>query len=165
MAARSLDVDARQCLVDFFDDPNQLRWHHRLLLIAGGGNDGKWICATPDFDIQVIDLSCHRVIPLRRHQVLPPGNAHETYAFDAFEPGEYEELMRSARDLALILGFEKAVQPADGFGVWRVADTAAGLLFGTEVPHDALGDDTLVIVKDTIRASPRSTTNGATSSA
>lgn len=148
MAARALDIECRQCLVDFFEDPNLLRWHHRLLLIPSNKDEGKWICATPDYDVQVIDLSQHRVLPLRRGQLLPPERVNETYAFDELEPGDFDDLMRQARELAVILGYEKPTQP-DVHGIWRVADTAAVDLFAKEVPADAMADDELVVIKGT----------------
>lgn len=63
MAARAgvltLDTAYRQVLVDFFNDPN-FHWHHRILIIQGEG--GIWICASPDHEIQSIDLTKHRVL-------------------------------------------------------------------------------------------------------
>eukprot|EP00974_Lingulodinium_polyedra_P000836 78836-Lingulodinium_polyedra.AAC.1 len=55
---KSLDVGPGQVLIDFFDDFEGYFWHHRLLLI--GGQAGRWITSSPDFELAVTDLSAHR---------------------------------------------------------------------------------------------------------
>eukprot|EP00972_Heterocapsa_arctica_P006299 923761-Heterocapsa_arctica.AAC.1 len=66
MADTSLATTLEQILVAFFGDANGVFWHMRLLLIHGGG--GKWIAATPDHELEVIDITEYRVIPLESHE-------------------------------------------------------------------------------------------------
>ena len=49
----SLDIGYKQVLVHFPGDP--FPWHHRVLLERGEA--GKWVCCTPDYDVQLIDLT------------------------------------------------------------------------------------------------------------
>ena len=63
--SRALDIPEKQALINFDDDANGLRWHHRILLIKGG--DGRWIVATPTWSIQIADLSRHQIRVLRRN--------------------------------------------------------------------------------------------------
>eukprot|EP00971_Amphidinium_carterae_P087653 1734223-Amphidinium_carterae.1 len=88
----ALDVDEPQCLVDFFEDPNGYRWHMRLLLIQGGSNSSRWIWATPDLEVQVGDLSDHRIVALSKGQPLPPDKIQETYGFDPLTPEALNQL-------------------------------------------------------------------------
>jgi hypothetical protein len=148
MARYSLDIPYRQCLIDFFDDEGGFRWHMRVLIFASNASDGRWVGITPDHEVQVIDLSKHRVIPLARSADLPAEQVRETYAFDEFEDGELDDLVRRARDLGEMLGFIKptALDPATT-GRWRISDTAADS-FGEVVPDGALGDPALSVVRD-----------------
>ena len=52
----ALDIEQRQILVDYFDDPNGLRWHHRILAVPLGGS--RWIWITPDLGVQAAQ---HRI--------------------------------------------------------------------------------------------------------
>eukprot|EP00972_Heterocapsa_arctica_P105885 15597691-Heterocapsa_arctica.AAC.1 len=82
MARYSLDIPYRQCLIDFFNDEGGFFWHMRVLIFASNASNGRWVGTTPDHEIQVIDLSKHRVIPLTRSTDLPSEQVRETYAFD-----------------------------------------------------------------------------------
>ena len=44
-------------------------WHARLLIISDGS--GRWVCATPDGNIEDVNLTEHRVITLVRHVPTP----------------------------------------------------------------------------------------------
>ena len=55
-------------LVDFEND--DFYWHHRILLLPID-RAGRWVCATPTFEVQTIDLAEHRVIALGRAQPVP----------------------------------------------------------------------------------------------
>ncbi len=76
LAARAptLDLPERQVLIDYFNDPNGLVWHQRLLLQATA-SAGVWVCATPDHDVERVDLNRHRVLALGRHCAFPEGHA------------------------------------------------------------------------------------------
>ena len=142
----ALDTDIKQCLVDFFDDPNDMRWHARLLLVPSGARDGRWIAASPDYDLAILNLSEHRVIPLTRLGRIPPDKEHESYLFDPPLPGELEDLTRQARDMASLVGFGAAAVGGPDFGRWRLADTSL-VTFGEVVPDAALSDDDLVVLR------------------
>ena len=51
---RTLDTKLKQCLVDFFADPN-FSWHHRELLVKLDAC--RWVVATPDHSVQRRSLS------------------------------------------------------------------------------------------------------------
>ena len=71
MNAKALDVGFKQCLVDFFEGDSDFNWHMRLLIHPSPLGDGRWVAATPDLEIEVIDLGKHRVVPLTRKGDIP----------------------------------------------------------------------------------------------
>jgi len=131
-----LDVDVRQCLIDFYEDP--IPWHHRLLLVKGEGLN--WIWLTPDGEVQRGSLAEHRVVALRRGGAYPAQQAWEgVYGFDPLTAAELEGYLADARVLANILGFpgveEEAAAPRAAR--WYVSD-AASQQFGAELPPEAV---------------------------
>ena len=153
-AARTLDTDFRQCLIDYFEDEDGLLWHHRLLLVRVSGC--SWIAATPDHDVALLNLGNHRVIPLARNSPFPAQHFGETYAFDQLRDGEEAQLLDQARSLADFLGAADGGTEADSGSAWRVADTRHEE-FGEVVPQEALtvaanvvirGDWGLVLIDD-----------------
>ena len=58
---------------------------HRLFLHRDAA--GQWIWATPDVDVQVGDLSAHRVVPLPQNGPFPPELVAEHYTVDPFARG------------------------------------------------------------------------------
>ena len=139
MAALTLDLPEKQVLVDFFDDPNQLRWHHRLLLQPAAAA-GIWVCATPDLDVERIDLNRHRVQALGRNCSFPGGHVGEVYYFDPIGDDDLRRLRQQGRDLLAVLGAPPAAATSGTpGGVWRVASTSSDS-FGEEVPPALLGD-------------------------
>eukprot|EP00971_Amphidinium_carterae_P083629 1655496-Amphidinium_carterae.1 len=99
----------------------QRRWHHRLLLCRVEG--AKWIAGSPDLDIEVLDLSTHRVLTVERLSAFPARAQGDAYVFDALEEGEEQRLIDRAHALARVLG----VTPEQGAGVgtgevWLYAD-------------------------------------------
>eukprot|EP00974_Lingulodinium_polyedra_P079592 7708144-Lingulodinium_polyedra.AAC.1 len=128
MADRALDVPQRQVAIDFFDDPEGLQWHVRLLFF---GNDrGQWVGCSPDHEFEIVDLTAHRVVALVRNAEFPARLAGITYAFDPLEAGELARLEREARDFAAVVGFAAAA-PVEGR--WVVSDPSHEA-FGQEVP-------------------------------
>eukprot|EP00972_Heterocapsa_arctica_P006405 938907-Heterocapsa_arctica.AAC.1 len=121
MAASAIDTKIKQVLIDFFEDADGFMWPMRLLMIHGGG--GKWVAATPDHELEMLDLTEHRVIPLKRQERFPDRVADQVYAFDEFEDGEEDSLLRSAAEYAAAIGFTAPAAPTAA-GVWRVSDTA-----------------------------------------
>ena len=140
MATHALRTRYRIVLVDYFADPNFL-WHMRVLLVHGGA--GKWVAASPDHDLELLDLTDKRVIPLRAGERFPDRVRNQVYAFDEFEPGEEDILARAADEYAVAVGFT-VVGRAAGGGVWRISDTAHEK-FGEELPAAAVDDADTVI--------------------
>ena len=138
MAARSLDVAQRQVLVDFFGDAAGFNWHARLLFHASPAADGKWVCATPDLDVELISLADHRVVPLGRATEIPQRYRAAAYVFDPLSDSELDSLARRARELAEILGFLKPGVQADPGARWRLADPSG----------DSFGESSLNIIDD-----------------
>ena len=66
-----------------------------------GASPGKWLVATPDLEVQFVDLAEHRVIPLARADEFPADYRGYIYSFDAdtFTGGRMEALRRQARSL------------------------------------------------------------------
>ena len=65
---RTLDVAEPQVLVHYPNDPH-LTEHHRLLLIKVSA--GRWIAASPDHELDLLDLNTHRHVVLRRNSDFP----------------------------------------------------------------------------------------------
>lgn len=106
----SLDVPEPQILLHFAGDPNGLTEHHRLLLAKL--NAGRWVAATPDFDLEVLDLNVSRHTVLRRKAVFPAHLSAAVYAFDPLSRRELEDLRQQAKSMAMILG-DAPVQEAE----------------------------------------------------
>eukprot|EP00974_Lingulodinium_polyedra_P049508 4759299-Lingulodinium_polyedra.AAC.1 len=66
----ALDVESTQVAIDFFQDPDGFIWHHRLLLVKLG-DGARWAAATPTLEVEMCDLSNHRVVPLARAAPVP----------------------------------------------------------------------------------------------
>ena len=136
--ALSLDVPERQCLIDFFDDPNGFLWHHRLLL-KPTPVPGRWVVSTPDHSVEVCDLNAHRVVALERNAPIPPNRAGQSYVFDPVSAQELEGLRRQARSLLDIMGVTSAGDAPATAVSWRVADPAHPA-FNEELPVGVTGD-------------------------
>ena len=134
----TLDVVEQQILIDFYDDEDGYFWHHRLLLLKLDG-PGKWIAASPDHEVESVDISTHRVIPLRRHAQFPDRVRGQIYAFDPIGDEELRTLNVEVRALAQVLAPGGAAGAASGDSCWLVADTALED-FGNEVPDSVLSD-------------------------
>ena len=136
MAQLSLDVNMKQCLIDFDDDTSGLIWHHRLLLVTGD-TPGLWVASTPTMSIQVIDLKDHRVIPLGRKAAFPASVAGMLFCFDPLSEDQLDLLRREATALAGMMGFTTVTIDESRSGSWYVADPSSEL-FGLPVPDAAL---------------------------
>ena len=137
----TLDVPERQVLIDFFDDPNGLLWHHRLLL-QEAATPGVWVASSPDWEVERLDLNNHRTVALPRAGEFPRQRRGQIYHFDP--RGDEVELRRvrdEARDLLRVLGGPPGGVPAAEHlpGVWRIADPSADG-FGDELPPGVLTD-------------------------
>ena len=132
----ALDIAQSQVLVDFPDDAN-FEWHHRVLLVSLGGS--RWICLTSTLSVQLIDLSNHRVIVLRRASAFPAARANDSFVFDPADvtPAVLRDMVTQAEEMAVVYGGVPQVQAAASDTVWRLSD-ASHLSFGEEVPAAVL---------------------------
>ena len=142
-ALRTLDVSLSQVLIDFFDDPN-FSWHHRLLVVELG--TAKWASVTPDLQVETVDLTAHRVLPLRRNAPFPARALNDMYIFDPVDDATLAELQRECLALARVLGVTGATVAAGVVaGDWRIADPARSD-FGDKVEDaDMAAPDTAVV--------------------
>jgi hypothetical protein len=140
---RTLDVPERQIMVHYPDD--NIVWHSRLLLLKLDG--GRWIWATPDFSIQVHDVSLLRIRALAWDVAVPP-EFRPCYIFDPLELGELAHLRTEARHLAGVLGVAAPAPipgaPADA--LWLYGDPGCEI-FGQEVASDVMGNPAKVVTK------------------
>lgn len=64
----ALDVPENQIAVDF--DDSEHPWHMRLLL-ARVPDTSKWVALSPNWELEVVDLNDHTVVPLARAAKFP----------------------------------------------------------------------------------------------
>ena len=126
-------------LIDFWEDEGDFDWDHRILLVATNST-GKWICATPDYEVALVDLSVHRVVPLTKDEVFATDYRGYIYSFDAEDCSEarVEVMRRHARSLVEIMNGGPAPAAVPEGVSWRVADTAHAS-FGLEIPAAIIG--------------------------
>ena len=55
MAMHVLNTPVMQCLLYFPQGAGGFYWHGRLLLVPSGLDEGRWLAAGPDHDIEIID--------------------------------------------------------------------------------------------------------------
>ena len=121
---RVLDVPESQVAIDFFDD-EAYHWHHRLLLVRGA--PGHWITCSPDHELEYMNLSSHRVVPLTRGGLIPDRIRGNFYMFDEIDDEDLARIRAEALQLARVVGIDFTAAAA---GVpaapdkWIVADTA-----------------------------------------
>ena len=144
-APRTLDTALRQVMIDFFDD-ELFHWHHRLLLVQLGG--ASWIAASPDLEIETLDLTRHRVLPVGRASPFPARCVGNMYIFDPLPAAELDELVQQALQLAAAYGVT-ATAPSGfgGGGEWRVADPAL-VSFDDVVSDATMTEADRTVIKD-----------------
>ena len=140
--ATVVETRFRVVLVAFWEDPN-VQWHMRCLLVHGG--ESKWVAATPDHDLELLDLAARPLIPVRSGEALPARVHGNVYVFDDFEDGEEETLLANGREYGAAVGLIKA-EKNEMPGVWRVNDTSSEL-FGKPVPDECLMDEDSVVMR------------------
>jgi hypothetical protein len=120
MAELALDIAEAQVAIEFADDPNY-SWHHRILLAKLDG--GRWIVLTPDGDVEVADLSAHRVVPLTRGKAVPARVAGDIYLLAVLSDADLRVAGAEAAALAGILGTAVGV-PVGVRADWIFSDPA-----------------------------------------
>eukprot|EP00974_Lingulodinium_polyedra_P060195 5802488-Lingulodinium_polyedra.AAC.1 len=66
--AQTLDIEEQQVAIDFFNDA-QYQWHARVLLRRL--DPGRWLAATPDYEVETLVVGDHRVQVLPRNAPFP----------------------------------------------------------------------------------------------
>ena len=144
-APRTLDTALRQVMIDFFDD-ELFNWHHRLLLVQLGG--ASWIAASPDLEIETLDLTRHRALPVGRASPFPARCVGNMYIFDPLPAAELDELVQQALQLAAAYGVTAAAPSGfGGGGEWRVADPAL-ISFDDVVSDATMTEADRTVIKD-----------------
>jgi len=145
----SLDIPERQVLVPYWEE--DLPWHHRVLLVHVG--NGKWIWATPDFAVQVGDVTGFtNIYVLERNGAFPQRAVdRELYAFD--NPIDEADLMRmrgEAQRLGGALGApEAAGLEGDPAIPWLFSDPSRDK-FGEEVDPAKIASADTAVIRDTV---------------
>ena len=102
MVELSLDIPEVQLLINYPLDADGFLWHHRVLLHRI--ERSRWICLTPDHDLQIHDLATtvHRI--LDRRSPFPDDIADEIYAHDQIGKAQLSGFKRRAKVQAALLG-------------------------------------------------------------
>ena len=144
----TLDIAEPQILYFFENDPN-LQWHHRVLLRRLTG--AEWIIATPDGDIEYLDLGGARILALPRNSPVPAQVRGNCYLFGPLPAAQLAQYHGAAQRMAQVLGAgaPAAADAVVGTAEWRVADP--GLKdFSEVVPNDVVANAALAITRDSV---------------
>ena len=98
-AITSLDIEERQILLYFEDD--EIPWHHRVLTLQIEGP--KWICATPDLEVQSVNLINKDIRALARNAEIPV-DCRPVYMFGPIDDADMQSIRAESRQLAEVLG-------------------------------------------------------------
>lgn len=139
----TLDVPELQVLAHYPGDAGGFFWHHRLLLRRLAA--GRFVCASPDLEVHVIDLNHQGHVPLGRNSRFPAAQAATVYAFDPLTQAELTQLRREAATWVSLLG--EGPEAEEGQFVWVVCDVRDGW-FGEEVPDEVVQDPSFTSVGD-----------------
>jgi hypothetical protein len=134
-ALLTLDVIERQCLVALLEGEDDIFWRHRLLL-EPTPVPGIWMVATPDLEVEWLDLTAYQVIHLSRNTFFP-----YVPFLDAFDTpiaaATMSGLRQRAREMlarAIILGVVAHADHVRASAItWRVANTSSAW-FGFVIP-------------------------------
>ena len=85
---KTLNIPEKQVLVDLWEDECDFFWHHRNLLVPTIAS-GKWICATPDYEVALVDLSERRIVSIAKDEVFPSDYRGYIYRVLVIHPGEF----------------------------------------------------------------------------
>ena len=144
----TFDIAEPQIIVHYPNDAQGFYWHMRILLRKIGG--GRWVAATPDLELVVIDLTQlpHQV--LDRNGRFPRAHRNEIYAFDDLTRAEINGLKRRAAVQASILDDAAAADVDEA--IWVVSENSHPR-FGETLSEDdlvdaPLGEEKGVVVLD-----------------
>jgi hypothetical protein len=144
----SLDIREPQILVFF--EPDQVQWHHRVLLRRL--HDAVWVLATPELEVQVEDLSRLRIATLPPAANIPAQLDRENvHLFAALTDQQLQDLHAQASRMAAVLG-GAAVQPEDsvpGRAHWLASDPALES-FGEPITDDIVNNGATGVTRNSI---------------
>ena len=129
----ALDIKEPQFIREFPDDAEGWFWHHRVALKKTG--PGRWVCLTPDFEYEAVDLNNtrHKFVP--RGGDFPAAQRPYVYAFDPMTQADVVGYVRGAAQWGVLLGDDEA----PGALEWVVCDVRDPN-FGQVVPADVVED-------------------------
>ena len=137
MANLTLDVADPQILLHFGADPNGFTEHHRLLLCKLG--PGRWVAASPDYDLEILDLNNRQHTVLGRRSPFPAHLVNVVYAFDPVPRNDLERLRRQAKTMSIVLGDEAREEvPAMVWIFWDPSSPIMGQLVPMDVMDEAV---------------------------
>ena len=127
----SLDIPEQQVCLDFPLDENYT-WHGRVLMIMG--EPGYWVVMTPDLELEYVQITAHRVVPVGRGAALPNRVLGDVYYFDQVDAPTMDRMRGEARALATAVGVTTlpAALPGAAAARWIFSDPAHEK-FGQEV--------------------------------
>eukprot|EP00971_Amphidinium_carterae_P232976 4623834-Amphidinium_carterae.2 len=138
------DIEEPMVAIDFFDDAYYC-WHARALLLKLN-DEGRWVVLTPTLDVEAVQLSTHRVIPLAKGAPYPERVADDLFTFDHLTEEQLVVARQDARSLGAVLGVTTAA-PAAGDALWYYSDTAEEE-FGTEVGPELLRNPASCVMRE-----------------
>ena len=137
----ALDIEEKQALIFFQADA--VPWHHRILVHRL--ENAKWIWITPDWEVQMVDISDVSLRMIGRGEQVP-ADCMPVYLFGApVSEVEIAAARLEARRLYEVLGPQAAASRVPAETRWLYSDPASEN-FGEEVPGAmvAAGADFLV---------------------
>ena len=104
MAARGLDIVEQQ-IAAYYPEDAEIGWHHRIL-VRRLNDQGRWVAASPDLELEVMDLNQTRFLPLTRSAAIPARIRDDFYGFGNAGVTEQQlsDLHVEAEALAQVLG-------------------------------------------------------------
>ena len=141
-AFTSVDIEERQILLFFEND--DIPWHHRVLTLQIEGP--KWICATPDLEVQSVNLINKDIRALARNAEIPV-DCRPVYMFDPIDDADMQSIRAESRRLAEVLGVaDKMPASVTHDANWIFSDPAHES-FGLMVPDGILAGQARFVVR------------------
>ena len=167
MAARAdlavevaLDIPEQQVAIDFFDD-GVYEWHARVLMVAGEA--GHWVVLTPDLELEYVQISQHRVVPIMRGSEFPARVRGQLYYFDPIPADALDRLRTEARALASAVGIVVVAGPGAAEGApprWIVSDPSHKR-FGSEIETRTVMNPQRFVQRDAVALADLGTTGSS----
>ena len=141
-AFTSLDIEERQILLYFENDA--IPWHHRVPTLQIEGP--KWICATPDLEVQSVNLLNKDIRALARNAEIPV-DCRPVYMFDPIDDADMQSIRAESRRLAEVLGVADELPTAVSHDANQIFSDPAHESFGLLVPDGILAGQARFVVR------------------